>query len=207
MPHKPIIAGIILAAGSSTRFGADNKLLATIDGRPLVTRVIEALEAGGIARLVVVTGHEPDLVAAATAGPGRRITYNERHARGMGTSVAAGIKALDDDVAVALIAQGDMPAVDATLIANLCRHFGDAGCDRIVHPVLADGRQGNPVIWPPRLFAELRKLGSDKGAKALIEAEGDRVVRVPVAGDGAGTDIDTREDLFAYVAARTSQPR
>ena len=207
MAEAPVIAAIILAAGSSTRFGAGNKLLAEIDGTPLVVRVIEAIEAGGIGRMVIVTGHEADRIAAATAGEGRRIIYNERHATGMGTSVAAGIKSLDDDIVGALVAQGDMPEVNAELVATLCRQFADAGCDRIVHPVLADGRQGNPVIWPRRLFAELVKLSGDKGAKQLIAAGGEAVVRVPVAGTSAAIDIDTPEELAAYEAARSSQPR
>jgi molybdenum cofactor cytidylyltransferase len=201
MGDTPVIAAIVLAAGSSRRFGADNKLLAGIDGRPLVLRVIEAIEAGG------VTGHEPDQVAAATAARGRRITYNERHARGIGTSIAAGIKALDDDVDGVLIAQGDMPAVDAALIATLCDCFADAGGDSIVYPVAADGRQGNPVIWPRRLFADLRKLTGDKGGKRLIEANGAAVVRVAIAGEAAAIDIDTPAELDAYLAGRSSERR
>ena len=207
MSDTPVIAGIVLAAGSSRRFGADNKLLAEIDGRPLVTRVIAALEAAGIARIVIVTGHEADQVAKATVGCERRITYNERHAEGIGTSIAAGIAALDDDIDGALIAQGDMPAVDAALVATLCQCFADAGGDRIVYPVAADGRQGNPVIWPRRLFGELRKLGGDKGGKRLIEADGAQVVRVAVAGEGAAVDIDTPEELVRYLARRVSLPR
>jgi molybdenum cofactor cytidylyltransferase len=206
MRDLPIIAAVVLAAGASRRFGNGNKLLATVEDQPLVARVIAAIEAGGIDRVVVVTGHEPDRIAQATAGRGRRITYNERHGRGMGTSIAAGIKALDSDVDGALIAQGDMPAIDASLVAALCRCFVDGGGDSIVHPVLGDGRQGNPVIWPRRLFADLRRLAGDKGGKRLIEAEGGNVLRIAVAGSAAATDIDTAAEFSAYLASRSSQP-
>ena len=64
---------------------------AEIDGIAMVVRVIDAVETGGVDRLVVVTGYQPDHIAAATTRRGRRITYNERHAKGMGTSIAAGI--------------------------------------------------------------------------------------------------------------------
>jgi molybdenum cofactor cytidylyltransferase len=207
MPNPAHIAAIILAAGSSKRFGDGNKLLALIDGRPLVCHVIEAIEAAGIERIVIVTGHEPDKIAAATAQHGRRITYNERHTKGMGTSIATGVKALDGDVDGVLIAQGDMPAVDPDLMRALQLAFSAADADQIVHPVLSDGRQANPVLWPRRLFADLRKLAGDRGGKHLIEAEGAAVVRVPIGADDAHADIDTQVELAAYVATRSSQPR
>jgi molybdenum cofactor cytidylyltransferase len=206
-PAAASLAAVVLAAGSSRRFGADNKLLAAIDGRPLVARVVAAIEGAGIGRVIVVTGHDRERVAAALAGAGRTLVHNGDHDAGMGTSIAAGIAALGDDVDGALIAQGDMPAVDSALIAALCRAFLAHGCDRIVHPVLADGRQGNPVIWPRRLFADLARLNGDKGGKRLIEAEAGRTVGSAVAGDGAAADIDTPEQLAAYLAARASRPR
>jgi molybdenum cofactor cytidylyltransferase len=194
------IVAIVLAGGASRRFGSDNKLLTDVGGRPLVVRVIEAVEAGGIERIVVVTGHQPDRIAEVVARRGRRITYNERHARGMGTSVAAGVKALDDDVDGVLIVPGDMPAVDGALVQILCERFVQEGCNSIVHPVLDGGRQGNPVVWPRRLFVDLRKLSGEPGAKRLIVREGAAVVQVPIAGDKAAVDIDTAEDLARYTA-------
>ncbi len=145
-------------------------------------------------------------VEAIASGPGRHFVHNDRHGEGMGTSVAAGVAALDADVDGVLIAQGDMPAIDASLVATLCRHFVDTGCNRIVHPLLADGRQGNPVMWPRRLFDKLRALTGDKGGKRLMEDEGAGTVGVVIAGDAAATDIDTPQELAAYLAARASQP-
>ena len=171
-----------------------------------MVRVIEAIEAAGIENILIVTGHEADRVAAATARRGRIITYNPGHAKGMGTSVAVGIAALDDAVAGALVAQGDMPALDPALIADLCHRFEDAGYDRVVYPVLPDGRQGNPVIWPRRQFTQLRTLDGDRGGKHLIESEGERAIRVAVAGPAAAADIDTPQELSAYLASRSSQP-
>lgn len=205
-PRAPVIAAIVLAAGSSRRFGARNKLLVEIDGRSLVNRIIEAIETAGVTRVIVVTGHEQELIEAATAKPGRRLIHNDRHSEGMGSSVAVGVAALDDEVDGVLIAQGDMPAVDAKLVASLRRHFIESGCDRVVFPRLADGRQGNPVIWPKRLFGRLSALTGDKGGKRLIEAEGERAVSVAVTCDSASADIDTPEELAAYLAARASQP-
>lgn len=202
----PVIAAIVLAAGSSRRFGDANKLLAEIEGQTLLARVIQAIEAAGIADIIVVTGHQPDLIKAAVAGPGRRFVHNDRHLEGMGTSVATGVAALGAAVDGVLIAQGDMPAVDADLVAALSRRFEAELCDRVVFPRLADGRQGNPVIWPRRLFEELCRLTGDKGGKWLIEAEAERAAAISFQGDGASADIDTPQELAAYLAARTSEP-
>ena len=146
------IAAVILAAGSSRRFGTDNKLLAMVDGAPLLTRAIDAAAEAGISEIVIVTGHDEAAVTAAIDGRGRRFVHNARHLEGIGTSIAAGVAALSPEAAGAMIVQGDMPALDAALIDRLCSAFGEAGGDHIVHPILTDGRQGNPVIWPRRLF-------------------------------------------------------
>ncbi len=207
MPKAPFLAAIVLAAGSSKRFGGDNKLLVQIDGVPLVVRVIEAIKRGGIEQIYVVTGHQAVQVAGAIYDLDCRIVHNERHLAGMGTSVACGVSALDQNVDGALVAQGDMPEVDAPLIATLCQHFLNGRCERVVYPVLDNGRQGNPVLWPKRLFGELAKLTGDKGAKQLIASEGDRAVRMASAGAAAAVDIDTPEELAAYEASRASQPR
>jgi molybdenum cofactor cytidylyltransferase len=200
------VAAIVLAAGSSHRFGEANKLLVAIEGKPLLLRVVEAIEAAGISRVIIVTGHEAERITAATTGSNRRHAHNPRHCDGMGSSVAVGVTALDDDIAGVLIAQGDMPAVDAALIATLLRRFIDGGCDHVVHPLLADGRQGNPVIWPRRLFGSLAHLTGDRGGKRLVEAEGDRAIRIAIDGDGPCADIDTPAELAAYLAAHSSTP-
>lgn len=200
-PARPWIAALILAAGSSRRFGTGNKLLAELEGRPLVSRVIEAAEAAGLTPVVIVTGHEAERIVAATSSPMRQHLHNDRHREGIGTSIAAGVAALAGEVDGVLIAQGDMPALDARLVRDLATAFAANGCDRLVFPRLPDGRQGNPVIWPQRLFAALRALGGDRGGKLLIEAEGDRAVAVPASGPGAEIDIDTPAELAAYLSA------
>jgi molybdenum cofactor cytidylyltransferase len=207
VPVQSAIAAIVLAAGSSTRFGEANKLLVRIDDVPLVVRVIEAIKRGGIEQITVVTGYQSEPMTAAITGHGCRIVHNDRHTEGMGTSVARGVSALADDVDGVLIAQGDMPEVDGALIATLRQRFVENAGDRVVYPVLDDGRQGNPVLWPKRLFGELAKLTGDKGAKQLIAAEGDNAIRAVSTGSAAAVDIDTPEELAAYEASRSSQPR
>jgi molybdenum cofactor cytidylyltransferase len=208
----PTLAAILLAAGSSRRYGANNKLLVEIDGVPLVRRVNHVLVHCGFELVVVVTGHQADAIRTALAdlrGSFKLCVHNRDHDEGIGRSIAIGIAALPPTVDGVLIAQGDMPDLNAELIASLCQRFIDCGSDRIVVPWLnaeqGGGRQGNPVVWPRRLFASLAALRGDAGAKPLIKAAGDAIERVPVSGTSAATDIDTPEQLDAYNAAALAQ--
>jgi len=207
-PRIPLarVAAIVLAAGMSRRFGPDNKLLAAVDGDPLVRRVVMQARASQACSVSVVTGHEPDRIAGALAGLSLDLVHNPDFAQGMGTSVAAGIKALPvadlPDGAVVLLA--DMPAVEAALIDRLIGAFADDGARRIVFPVDADGRQRNPVLWPRALFDELARLDGDKGGRDLIRAHPDLVLRLPVGDDDAvSRDIDTPEALAAWREGKT----
>jgi molybdenum cofactor cytidylyltransferase len=202
-PVFPALAAILLAAGSSRRYGEANKLLACVEGRPLVAHVAAALTDAGLASTIVVTGHDAALIAQALApvSAGLRYVHNHRHAKGMGTSIAAGVAALPSGIDGVLIAQGDMPGVNTALVNMLARRFTEAGSDRITAPWLTGhGRFGNPVVWPRRLFPALAALTGDIGGKALLIAEAGTIERVAIADHSAATDIDTPDQLAAYSA-------
>jgi molybdenum cofactor cytidylyltransferase len=160
----------------------------------------------GLAELVVVVGHDADRIVQtvrACGGPSDppvRFVHNPDHGEGMGRSIAVGIEAVGQRAAIqgAVIAQGDMPDLDAGLIDALCGRFAEYKGERVVCPWMASDRQGNPVVWPRRLFADLSRLAADRGGKALIAAEGAALERVPQTDRRAAVDIDTPEQLAAY---------
>ena len=198
-PAVPPIAAIVLAAGRSTRMQGPNKLLADIEGAPLVRHVAEAACAANLNEVVVVTGHERAKVDAAVAGLPVRLVHNRRFADGMSTSLKAGIGALGPGIDGALVCLGDMPGIDAALIARLVGAFApDKGKD-IVVPVRG-GRRGNPVLIGKRHFAAIKKLAGDVGARELIQARAEAVTEVEVGDDGAFVDLDTPEALADYRA-------
>jgi molybdenum cofactor cytidylyltransferase len=162
------IAAVVLAAGASTRFGPENKLLAEIHGRPLICKVVEEILSGGAANVVVVTGYDAERIAQILNGLPVRVVYNANWQAGMGTSIAAGMAALDSGRPGALIVPGDMAMLSAQLITELISAFAIAGRDRIVYPVTAEGDQRNPVLWPRRYFGELRALSGSEGAKRIL---------------------------------------
>jgi molybdenum cofactor cytidylyltransferase len=195
----PRIAAVVLAAGRSTRMGGLNKLLADIEGAPLVRRVAEAASGADLADSVVVTGHEREKVQAALAGLPVRFVHNSRFADGISTSIKAGLRALGDDAAGALVCLGDMPGLSAGLIRRLAAAFAPNTGKDIIVPVRG-GRRGNPVLIGRRHFPAITKLTGDVGARALIQARPEAVTEVEVGDDGAFVDLDTPEALADYRA-------
>ena len=182
-------AAVVLAAGLSRRSGATNKLLATVDGQPMVRAVTETVIAAGFRPVLAVTGHEQQKIRAALAGLDVGFAHNPDYAEGMASSIRHGVAALDDDVAGVLIALGDMPWVAAGTLEALARAF-DSGSGRdICRPVHA-GKPGNPVLFGRRHFAALMALAGDVGAKGVIAANPDAVVDVPVDDAGVQRDLD-----------------
>ena len=190
------VAAVGLAAGRSTRMGGPNKLLAEIDGKKLVRTVAEQALASKATEVIVVTGHQPDLVEQALAGLNVKFVRNPDFAGGLASSVKAGIAAVAANADGALICLGDMPLMSAQLIDRLIEAFEPDRGHLITVPV-SDGRRGNPVLWSRRFFRELMTLDGDVGARHLIAKHAEAVAEVPVEGDSAFLDIDTPQALEA----------
>jgi molybdenum cofactor cytidylyltransferase len=193
------IAAIVLAAGRSTRMGAVNKLIAEIGGKPLVRIAVEQALASRASEVIVVTGHERERVEAALNGLPVKLVQNPDYADGLGTSLKAGIAAVPEDADGAIICLGDMPQVSSALIDKLIAAFDPERGALVVVPSI-DGRRGNPVVWSRRFFHDLTAIAGDIGARHLIGAYAEVVVKVPVADDAALTDVDTPESLSAVKA-------
>ena len=188
----PKIAAVVLAAGQSKRMGRENKLLADVDGVPMVTRVVRTLVAAEVERVVVVTGHESEAVQAGlSAFSGVEFVHNPDYADGLSTSVRTGFRALDTDVDGALVVLGDMPWVTRDHVRRLVAEFDPQGICVPVH----DRKRGHPVLWPARYFPEFEKLIGDVGARHLLEQHADHVRLVPVDDQGVHVDVDTPDAL------------
>jgi molybdenum cofactor cytidylyltransferase len=195
---EPAIAAIVLAAGRSSRMGDRNKLLATVDGAPLITHAVDALLATSVRPVVVVTGHDADAVRAALAGRDVLFTHNARWAEGMSTSLRAGLAQLGEDIDGALVALGDMPRVRAAHLEALAGAFDPAAGRAICVPTW-ERRRGNPVLFARRFFPEMRLVEGDTGARALLEKHAAAVCHVPMPDRGVTLDVDTPEGLEALV--------
>jgi molybdenum cofactor cytidylyltransferase len=188
------IAAVVLAAGRSTRMGAQNKLVADVGGTPMVRRVVEAALASRAAPVLVVTGHMADAVSTVLTGIDVVLVANPNYATGLASSLEAGIRALPAGCDGALILLGDMPRIAPAHIDRLIAAFGAGDVPRIVVPV-HEGRRGNPVLWPAAFFPELLGLEGDAGAKRLLATHAARVHEIDLATGAIFADIDTPDDL------------
>ncbi len=197
-PHRPRIAGIVLAAGLSSRMGS-NKLLAEIDGKPLIRRSVEQALASSLDPVIVVTGNIEAEVQKALGGLNIQFQNNPDFSKGLSSSLKYGLSGLPPDCDGALILLGDMPDVAPTLIDRLIAAF-DPGDDRAICVATRHGKRGNPVLWARRFFPEMTALEGDIGAKHLMSVHDELVWEVEAEDDGPLIDIDTPEALAAYRA-------
>jgi molybdenum cofactor cytidylyltransferase len=191
------IAAVLLAAGQSSRFGADNKLLADLGGRPLVRGLAEEVLGGGADPVVTVTGCDRADIEAALAGLPVRFVHNEDWRAGMGSSVAAGVAALGEDVEATFIVPGDMPRLTSGLLQKLTTAFVQAPGPLIVYAATPAGEQRNPVLWPRRYFPKLVTLAGPGGAKGLLQRLAPECLPIVADDPTVFSDIDTAEDLEA----------
>jgi molybdenum cofactor cytidylyltransferase len=203
-PRGPKVAAIVLAAGRSTRMGAANKLLAEVDGAPMVRRAVEAALASQARPVVVVTGNEQGKVQAALRGCKVTFAHNPDFAAGMSTSLKKGLGALPADSEGAVVCLGDMPMVGGGVLDRLIGAFDPLEGRAICVPTW-NGKRGNPVLWARRFFPEMAELAGDVGAKHLIGEHADLVAEVAMPDDAVLTDIDTPEALAALRQAGTRQ--
>ena len=170
--------------------GGANKLLLELGGVPLVARSADAVLGSAARPVVVVTGHQAPEVRRALAGRELSFVHNAASAEGLAGSLRAGVAALGEEMAAAVVCLGDMPWVRPAHIDALIAAFAASGERAICVPTF-EARRGNPVLWPARYFAEIRALTGDRGASALLAAHADEVRSVPVSDPGVTLDVDT----------------
>lgn len=189
------IVGVLLAAGRATRFGSA-KLMALFPGGDVVGECIGAAAArhllAAIPDVIAVVRPDDAALADALGASGARIVRCANADDGMGASLACAVRATPN-AAGWIVALADMPWVLPSTIARVATAVRDGA------PVAApfhDGRRGHPVGFARSCFAALAALTGDEGAKSVVAAHRDGVVRIDVDDPGILRDVDTPEDLF-----------
>jgi len=193
-PQKRI-AGVVMAAGLSSRMGT-NKLALPLNGKPLVRHTVEAALAAALNPVIVVTGHDPAVVRGALAGLNVTYVQNPDFAQGLSTSLRAGIKVVPAPSEGAMILLGDMPDISPKLIARLVAAF-DPTHARAICVATASGERGHPVLWGRQFFSAMEELRGDAGGRILMTRHADMVCEVEAGDDTPLKDIDTPEALAA----------
>ncbi len=198
-----MISAVVLAAGEAKRMG-EPKLLLPWDRTTIIARVLDHVLASAVDEVVVVLGHEEEKVAGAIAGRPVRTVINQDYTKGMGTSIAAGLRAVSPGAAGFLLMLGDQPQVNSQTINRLIEEFKRTGRG-IVVPVYR-GRRGNPVILAAGYKEELLALQEDTGGREIVASHPEDVREVAVDSPGVVTDIDTPED-YRSIGRDTDTPK
>lgn len=159
------VAGIILAAGGSSRLGEPKQLLPW-RGETFVGTITRNAVESGLSPVVVVTGSHADLVKKAVEDLPVRIVYNPDWELGQSTSVKVGLQAITEEVGAAMFLLSDQPQVSPMLIRKLVEAHAQT-LSSIVAPLI-DGHRGNPVIFDRDTFNDFSKLKGDEGGRGLF---------------------------------------
>jgi nicotine blue oxidoreductase len=186
------VAGLVLAAGGSTRFGSP-KQLALFRGRPLVEWPLTALADAGIEPRVLVLGAEADTIESGVELAGVRVVRCSDWEEGQSASLRAGVRAIEDtDAEAIVVVLGDEPLLTAEAVRSVVAARGTAPAVRATY----NGTPVHPTLIERDLWAQLLALRGDHGAAGVIGESGFTAVACDDLASPA--DIDTPEDLNAF---------
>ena len=191
---------IILAAGASERMGCLDKLLLPLCGKPIILYVVETA-CEWVDSVIVVTAPAPTNVGMLEIleDMPAQVVENERHANGIGTSIAAGVAATRLDVPGFMILMGDMPHISSRTLQAMTQRFA-IDPSRIIVPV-HDGFRGHPVIFPKEFRYRLEHIESYQNVQDLVTEHLSMVTQLPVNDPGITHDIDSPADYRKAILA------
>ena len=187
------LACLVTAAGSGSRFGMD-KLMLPVSGQPMGVHALNTLHLDNFALRVLITSKDKGYLMDAAKERGFEVVINPAPERGMSSSVRLGTEYIltTGEYDGILYAVADQPNLSASTVEKLIDAFErEPAC---IWAPEAEGKRGNPVIFPASLFPELVQISGDKGGRRVIAAHRDllRTVQVPA---WELKDIDRKEDM------------
>lgn len=187
------VAGIILAAGTSSRTGSANKLLLKFRSRTIIEEVLLQMTKSNVDEIIIVTGHENSRVEAAVSShlTGKVfIVHNDRYRFGRAESVKCAIRNIRDRSDAALFMVGDKPGVSTSLINKAIERFKQSK-PPILYIETPVGR-GHPIIFSNAIFIELLDFQGNTVGDSLVEKYRDDLIALK--DDQAQIDVDNLTD-------------
>ncbi len=195
MKVKPT-AGIILAAGASTRFGEPKQLLRLGD-KCLLEWVLDAALKSELNTIVLVLGYAHQkilqILGQKLQHPKLLVAINPQYEKGQSLSLLTGLSKIKDDYPAVMFLLGDQPLLNTKIINVLLERFWADEKDICV-PIYR-GKRKTPTIFRRRLYTQLMDIKGDMGARQLIDDNPDRVLAVEIENPNCFFDVDTRQDF------------
>ncbi|MBV1900062.1 MAG: nucleotidyltransferase family protein [Kordiimonadaceae bacterium] len=201
-PIGSTIAVAILAAGQSSRMVGENKLLLPYGKTTVLEHVIQEVKKATKDSVFIVTGHDAVHITAVATRHKTPTVHNAGYASGMSSSVKLAVQHVPTSVEGLLIVLADMPALRADIYKEILAAFCPAAGRAIIVPT-HKGKQGNPIMWGRAYFEQFETLSGDRGARSLLETNGEDVHRLELDTDSIFADIDTIE-AYQRVLEKTS---
>jgi molybdenum cofactor cytidylyltransferase len=192
------IAGLILAAGASTRMGRPKQLL-RIHGQTLLDRIVREALNSELDKIFLILGYQAReikrILGQSLVHGKLQVIENRQYAQGISSSIIAGLSEIEANYEHMMILLADLPYINARLINLLIFGYLETGLP--IGAIQVKSKRSHPVIFGKALYRELRKLRGDVGARSLFEKFGDRVCLVEPGFYYDDRDIDTPEDYAA----------
>jgi molybdenum cofactor cytidylyltransferase len=192
------LAGLVLAAGASTRMGRPKQLLPIAQSTLLDRVLLEALNSD-LGKVVLVLGFKAGEIMAGLQTdphhPKLMVVENRNPRQGISSSIITGLSAVENEWDAVMIILADMPHITARLINLLMRRAEESR--RPLAALVTRGKRSHPVIIRRPFFPALHGLRGDEGAKALFVEHSDQVCLVEPEGSFDDCYIDTQDDYLA----------
>jgi molybdenum cofactor cytidylyltransferase len=201
------IAGLLLAAGTSTRMGTPKQLLQA-GGQSLLGRTLDQALQSGLNLVALVLGFRAQEIMKNLTGiskhPKLRIVENDNYEEGISTSIIAGLSAVEEHFDHVMIILADMPHVTSSLINLLIRRYIESRLP--LGAIITENKRSHPVIIGRRFYGALHHLRGDTGARELFVKYVDQVCLVEPEEDYEDVDIDTLEDYLEFKKSLGEKP-
>ena len=191
-----MIEAILLAAGSSRRFGDSNKLLMDVSGRSLIRHVFDQIEMSGVGRIIVVLGKESERIISELPIEISNSVFNEAFQEGKAQSIRKGLSKLSSDCNAFMICLSDMPLLTSEHYDDLLTFFNEQKPkqNRLIVRPASNGIPGNPVIFSADYKDILIQNAEKEGYGSLINQMNPDLKIYSSSDPAYYTDIDTVED-------------
>jgi molybdenum cofactor cytidylyltransferase len=193
------IPGLVLAAGRGKRFGQASKLLAAVDGRPVLRHVVESALSSRLDPVILILGAGAEDGLKAIEGlddPRLRVVFNPAWSTGKASSFEVGLREVPFSAPGVVALLGDMPRVPAWLIERVIAEFEQSGALTFpIYPGTGGPVKGHPTAYPRELFGEIGRLVGDDTAMAAVRSHWGDAVKIPLDDGCTQADVDTAQDL------------